>query len=355
MEHGLGGPARSPPAGYVDGPAKVRVLENGPVRVALEITREARGSHFVQVIRLANGAAGDRVEFADTIDWQTQECSLKAGFPAGARQPAGELRRQGGRARARQQRPEEIRSAAAAVVRPDGNGRQVRRAAVLNDSKFGGDKPDDKTMRLTLLYTPGVRNDYQDQATQDFGRHQMLYALAGHQGDWRAGNVPAQAARLNQPLAVFQTTAHPGKLGREFSLLRISSGQVAVAAVKKAEDGNEIVIRLKELTGDGRRRRGGFRRDFDYRRAGDQRSGTARGCGDRPRRKIGDPDGAVRSQSFRAEIRARRHAGGTTEFAGGEARLRYGRREQPEKPGGRRFRQLGGHLSRRTVPEPIGE
>ncbi len=51
------------PQGYVDGPATVRIVENGPVRVALEVTREARGSKFIQQIRLSNGTAVDRVEF----------------------------------------------------------------------------------------------------------------------------------------------------------------------------------------------------------------------------------------------------------------------------------------------------
>ena len=62
--------------------------------------------------------------------------------------------------------------------------------AVLNDCKYGSDKPDDNTIRQTLLYTPGVRKSYQDQATQDFGRHNFVYSLAPHAGDWRDGNVP---------------------------------------------------------------------------------------------------------------------------------------------------------------------
>ena len=67
------------PMGYVDGPAKIHVVENGPVRVALEVQRSARGSDFVQTIRLATG--GDRVEMANRIDWQTTNASLKAAFP----------------------------------------------------------------------------------------------------------------------------------------------------------------------------------------------------------------------------------------------------------------------------------
>lgn len=34
------------PKEYASGPAKMRVVENGPVRVAIEITRETAGSRF---------------------------------------------------------------------------------------------------------------------------------------------------------------------------------------------------------------------------------------------------------------------------------------------------------------------
>src|ERR1700704_6798013 len=51
-----------PPRAYVQGPVKVRVVESGPVRVALEIEREAQGSHFVQQVRLSSGVAGGLIE-----------------------------------------------------------------------------------------------------------------------------------------------------------------------------------------------------------------------------------------------------------------------------------------------------
>ena len=44
---------------------KDRVVENGPARVALEVTRETAGSRFVQTIRLSAGDAGKRVEIRE--------------------------------------------------------------------------------------------------------------------------------------------------------------------------------------------------------------------------------------------------------------------------------------------------
>ena len=51
---------------------------------------------------------------------------------------------------------------------------------------------------------------------------------------------------FNQPLRAFQTTRHAGAGGHAFSLLRVSNPQVAVRALKKAEDSDDIVVRLYE-------------------------------------------------------------------------------------------------------------
>src|SRR5208282_545890 len=75
---------QAPPKEYVSGPAKIRVVENGPARVAIEVTRQAAGSSFVQTVQLAAGDAGKRLEFANVIDWNTRESNLKASFPLAA-------------------------------------------------------------------------------------------------------------------------------------------------------------------------------------------------------------------------------------------------------------------------------
>ena len=72
---------QKPPRDYVGGPAKIRVVENGPVRVAVEVQRETENSTFKQTIRLAAGDAGNHVEIKNQIDWQSSSCALKAEFP----------------------------------------------------------------------------------------------------------------------------------------------------------------------------------------------------------------------------------------------------------------------------------
>ena len=120
---------------------------------------------------------------------------------------------------------------------------------VLTDDKIASDKPSDSTLRLTLIRTPGTRGGYEDQGTQDWGHHEIVFGLAGHQRDWRQGQTDWQAYRLNEPLIAFDTSKHTGSLGKEFSLLKVSNSRVRLMALKKAEESDEVIIRLVEMSG----------------------------------------------------------------------------------------------------------
>jgi alpha-mannosidase len=237
-----------PPRTIVGGPAKIRVVENGPARVAVQITRQAENSKFVETVRLSAGDAGNRVEFANSVDWMAKEASLKVTFPLSASNEMATYNWDIG-----------------TVQRPNENERQFEvgthrwidltdkggsyGVTILTDDKVGSDKPNDNTLRLTLMRTPGTRGGYEDQGTQDWGYHQPLFGLAGHEGDWRQGQTDWQAYCLNMPLMVFTTAKHPGFLGKEFSLLKVSSSRVRVLALKKAEASDEVIVRLVEMSG----------------------------------------------------------------------------------------------------------
>ncbi len=241
---------KKPPRAYVSGPAKIRIVESGPVRVALEIERETEGSKFVQTIRLSAGDAGNRVEFFNVIDWNTKGANLKATFPLAASNSmatynwdVGTIERANN-----DEKKFEVPSHQWFDLTDKSGAFGV---TVLSDCKNASDKPDDSTLRLTLLRTPGIgaRAGYADQATQDLGRHEFVYGLAGHAGDWRQGETDWQAQRLNQPLMAFESPKHAGALGKSFSLLRVSNSRVRVLALKKAEASDEVILRLVELDG----------------------------------------------------------------------------------------------------------
>jgi len=241
---------RKAPRTYVGGAAKVRVVENGPVRVAVEVVRETEGSKFRQTVRLSAGDAGNRVEFSNVIDWKTSNANLKATFPLTAANAKatynwdiGTIERGNN-----DERKFEVPSHQWFDLTDRTGSFGV---TILSDCKYGSDKPDDKTLRLTLLRTPGIgpRAGYGDQSTQDWGRHEIVYGLAAHGGDWRREQTDWQAQRLNQPLIPFETSRHPGTLGKTFSILRVNNSRVRVLALKKAEDTDEVIVRIVELDG----------------------------------------------------------------------------------------------------------
>jgi len=244
------------PRAFVQGPARVRIVESGPARVALEVTREAEGSKFVQTIRLAAGEAGDRVEFRNLIDWQTKGAHLKAVFPLTASNSKATYNWDIGTVERSTNEPRkfEVPSHQWFDLTDESGAFGL---TVLSDCKYGSDKPDDSTLRLTLLRTPGIHPawaEYADQSTQDWGRHDFLYGLAGHAGDFRQGQTDWQGFRLNQPLVAFQSPSHPGPAGKVFSFLSLSHSRVRVLALKRAEDADEVIVRLAEM--DGRPARG---------------------------------------------------------------------------------------------------
>lgn len=231
---------------------RFRVIERGPARVAVEVTRECEGSTFTQRIRLCAGGASDRIEFDTDIDWRTRMRSLRAAFPLLVSAAAATYDIQTGVIERGNGQPKQFEYAFHQWfdLTSDDNDRGAYGVSVLCDSKYGADKPDDHTVRLTLLHTPGTRGGYPDQGSQDLGRHHVLYALYGHPKDWTDARTPEQAARLNQPLVPFVARAHEGPLGKTFSMLRVSSPAVAVTAMKKAEASDEVVVRLRELNGE---------------------------------------------------------------------------------------------------------
>ncbi|MGP8243750.1 MAG: alpha-mannosidase [Bryobacteraceae bacterium] len=238
---------QAPPRAYVEG-GLVRIKENGPARVTLEVTRSSEGSKFTQTVSLSAGDAGNRVEFGEAIDWSTLYANLKASFPLSASNPNATYNWGVG-----------------TIERPNASERQFEVAShqwidltdksggygatILTDCKNGSDKPNDNTIRLTLVRSPGTDAQYTDQANQDWGHHEIVFGIAGHKGDWREGRTDWQGYRLSAPLTAFETSRHAGALGREFSLLKIDNPRIRVMALKKAELSDEVILRMVETGG----------------------------------------------------------------------------------------------------------
>ncbi len=236
---------KNPPIDSVKGPAVITVVEKGPVRASVRIERSARNSTFVQYLDLPAGS--DHLAVRNQIAWQSKGVSLKVNFPLAASAKTATYNLGLGTIERGNNEPKKFEVPSREWFDlTDKSG--TFGISILEDSKFGSDKPDDKTLRLTLLHTP-VTNFYHDQATQDWGLHEVTFTIAPHKGDWRTGATGWKARRLNQPLRVFQCAPHPGFLGKSFSFLNIPAQNIEVVTLKKAENGKEIILRIQETTG----------------------------------------------------------------------------------------------------------
>ncbi len=205
------------PRTYVgaQGPATIRISEHGPVRVALTVSRTVDSSKFVQTISLSAGDAGKRIEFRNAIDWHMPATMLKATFPFTASDSVATYNWDVGTIQRGNAYPRKFEVPSHQWIdltdRSGGYG-----VTVLTDDKNGSDKPNDNTIRLTLLRTPGLSTQgysYSDQASQDFGHHEFVYGLAGHSGDWRSAQTDWTGYELNDPMRVFTTGKHAGNSG----------------------------------------------------------------------------------------------------------------------------------------------
>lgn len=227
---------------------KISVEENGPLRITLKITRNHGTSTFVQYISLTEGAADDCITVRNEVDWSSSGCLLKAEFPLNISNSKatydlglGVVQRGNNVDNAY----EIIAQQWADISTPDNS----YGFAVINDCKYGWDKPADNIIRLTLLHTPETARNYAYQNRQDFGHHTFTYALMGHKGTYLDAGLVAKSEALNQPLISFTIPKHNGPLGRSYCFIESISTQLAVKAIKKAQDGNAYVVRVFESAG----------------------------------------------------------------------------------------------------------
>lgn len=219
----------------------------------LTFEHEAAGSVFKQTLVVS----GDRVDWQLDIDWATKATLLKAAFFSTARDTGvtydlglGAIRRGLNRPRLYEvpaQRWADLTDASGQFG-----------LTLMNDGRHGWDHPDEGTLRLTLIHTPAVNSGWSwidDQKSQDLGRHRLTIGMVGHGARWQAA-AHREADALNQPILAFSgASKHEGPWGRTMSLLNLGNDQgpdlpeVAVRAIKKSEQGDWLVVRLQELTG----------------------------------------------------------------------------------------------------------
>ena len=213
---------------------------NGPHYASLRVTRRWRSSRIVQEMGLS--ASGRRLDIRTHLDWRDRRAFLRTLTPAAvcARRATAEC-------------------AFGVIERPTFANTSWEHAmfewaahrfidvsepgfglALLNDSKYGHSARDG-VLGLSL-----VRGSVYPDLLADEGEQSFTYALMPHAGAWHEGGVREEAEALNQPLLSFPS---PGAAEGVWSPLAVEGLPVALAGLKRAEDGSGLVLRIYEPAG----------------------------------------------------------------------------------------------------------
>lgn len=229
---------------------KLTLVEDGELRKSLCIEKKHGESVFRQYVRLYEGTRASRIDFYNEIDWRSTNALLKAEFPLAVSNPnatydlsLGSVQRGNNTVTAY-----EVYGHYWADLTDRKGDYGV---SIMNNGKYGWDKPSDNTLRLTLLHTPKTNKGYTYQDRQDFGYHTFTYSLLPHQGELNKAEVVSKAEVLNQRLKAFQTDKHKGEMGRTFSMVSSDNPNVIIKALKKAVVSDEYVVRVYDVAGQG--------------------------------------------------------------------------------------------------------
>jgi alpha-mannosidase len=116
---------------------------------------------------------------------------------------------------------------------------------------FGSDfvKPEELTKghMYSFCLASNFRTNFQPVQQGDM---LFRYSITTHKGDWREGGARDFGWAISNPLIPFCVNGRrEGRLGREMSFLKVDRPNLLLLALKRAEDGDGIIVRLIETEG----------------------------------------------------------------------------------------------------------
>ena len=186
-----------------------------------------------------------RIDFETVMDWNEEHLLVKAAFPVDVLAEKATYEIQFGHL----QRPThentswdkakfEVCAHKWADIAEVGYG-----VSLLNDCKYGHNA-EGSTLKLTLLKCATSPNPHADK-----GHHEFTYSLLPHTGDFRSAGTIRQAYLLNCPFEAVTVGKQNGKLEERYSPVSCDCENIVVETVKKAEDGDGVIVRLYESHG----------------------------------------------------------------------------------------------------------
>ncbi len=232
---------------------RVGLVESGPTRAIVRVESRFGESSLVEDFVLAAHARS--VDVRVILDWREKARMLKLRFATRVDDPVamyeipyGAIERPANGEEEPAQRWIDV-----AGTIPGAEGRFG--LAALNDAKYGfdihGGELGVTAVRSPIfahheptIPRPNIRYQHQDQGLQRFE-----LSLVPHRGAWAEAGLTRLAVEHNQPPTVLVESFHDGELPLAASWASVEPYHLVLGAVKAAEDGDDVIVRVVETAG----------------------------------------------------------------------------------------------------------
>lgn len=227
-------------------PTSVEIVEQHPLRCTIRV--EQRLSDQSRVTRrIILHAGSPRIDVHFTVDWHEKHKLLRYDTMLDLRSHAvcthgthfGFLTRPTHTNTAHERARFEFPAQGWVDLSEPGRG-----IAMLTDCKFGFSCSQEGGMHrwgVSLLRAPTFPDERADE-----GRHEFTVSFLPHVGDWRAAGVLHHAELLRSPPLLL---TQPVGVAAPFQVTTPDHAAVQIAAIKRAEDSRDIIVRLHECHG----------------------------------------------------------------------------------------------------------
>ncbi|CAN5897326.1 alpha-mannosidase [soil metagenome] len=231
---------------------RLKLVEHGPVKSVVRVFSEYGASSLTQDFTMYPGSR--QIDVAASVNWQEQHKALKLRFPVNVHFmratfeiPYGHIERFANG----EEEPGQSWVDLSGTSRDSG---ELYGFSLLNDGKYSFDV-NVRDIGLTVLRSPIYAHhdpmvpekdghySYIDQGVQTF-----RYSLLPHAGSWLEAETVERAAELGTPPEALFATFHDGPLPQRDSFLQVASGSVVATVLKRAEDGDGLILRLYETS-----------------------------------------------------------------------------------------------------------
>ena len=214
------------------------LIEQGPVKAVIRFVYRYDRSTITQDMTVYTNSR--RIDFVTHVDWHEKQRLLKTAFEVDIRSTRATYDIQYGHVeRATHMNNSwdwakfEVAAHKWADLSENGYG-----VSILNDCKYGHNIREN-VMKLSLL-----KSSIHPDTESDMGEHTFTYSLLPHAGSVTEGDTIEESVVLNLP-----AEAVPGAAENWQRPVILTDNRLVLDAVKKSEDGDDLIVRLHECRG----------------------------------------------------------------------------------------------------------